>query len=1091
MTEVSRGWFSGVTSMRPLLVGAWLLVLVGCGASSDDSGSPGEVGGGGERQPTTPASDFASEAPAGPAQAVGSNGGGSESAQIPLPAAPQAVFRDSRPSKPAWFIKIQKRVDAGPRGDAWPTEAFALWAEDKWSGLLDGKLPADGVVSSELQAPKRLVPNSWKELPESSCLQGRQSRDFEDLERLDQSGWMGTLLGFMSPPADQLGGKSSERGSMVQVYRASSLGDQKFQISVRMRVWNRDDEGGWCRTLESSQVWLDGKTPQLIRFEPSQVQDAWSAGPMFKDLTRHVLPETLISDHSLYAGGTELAGRHDRLFAQSTQYLGMHGLAVGDVNGDGLEDLYVARAAGFANHLFIRQADGTLKDGALDAGVADLDDTGGVLICDLDGDGARDLVAGLGPLVVVSWNDGKGTFSRRSTLTQGPDATMVYSICAADADGDGDLDLYDTRYFQGGRGVSAPTPYHDANNGAPNSYWLNDGARGFTEATKEAGLDMANRRFSLAALWEDLDGDGDLDLYVTNDFGRNNLYRNDGGRFVDIAESSDALDMAASMGISAADVDRDGNLDLYISNMYTPAGERIVRNARFQQEAAPAVRASYLDHARGNTLLMGQGNGEFEFRGDMAGTGPGGWSWGAVFMDFDMNGLPDLVVPNGFATGKNRTDLASFFWRVVVSASPVPGASSDEYLQGWQCITQTAIEEGYSWNGHERHYAYWNMGDGRFTDISAISGLDLLEDGRCAAVVDWDLDGKPDLWLAHRSAPVMRFMHNRIEPTGHWISLELQGKSPNTEAIGALVQVQQGSSISEARVYAGEGYLGGGSKRRLFGLASDKRDVTAKITWPNGEVQELTPMAVDHLYRVRQGGKASVVSSSLPSLAAVTGGQAPRGSGRALQRIVPAARLPLSAWDLPDFSQRRPTVGDLGPEPVLVYVYGGWQGGGSRRLPALAEAQAGSSYSLRLVSLDGPRSASRIQKQLDKLGLLSRAGRGGRRVRNLVDMILGEVIGTAKGRDLPIGLLFDHEGALAAIYMDGIPLEQAELDAQALRKQAAGANPLGLAGGRWFGPKPPRAILPMAAYLRRAGEARLADGMEAWVAKKAQDEPDK
>ncbi len=1082
LTRIARGLCAGLPWGGKWFAGVCLLALFACGGEGGDLNvvDEGTVGGSAEVPVTASGSAAASHQESTAPHGVAKPTTGPKPSN--RPPAPQTVFRDSRPVRQAWFEQMQKRVDPGPRGDKWPCEAFALWAEEQWRGFLDPSTTPQLSLSPGLLAPMSLEPKVWHALPASQCVQAKQGGEFETPVKIEQAGWAEVLRAFMALPVESSRPRGGDRGAMVQVYRVTPLAGDQFQIEVRMRVWSRGGVGTWCRTLESRQVWQAGKSPRLLRFQPLQVQEMLSPAPLFQDMTRLVLPASLVPAHSLYAGGTELVGRHDRLFPQSTQYLGMHGLAVGDVNGDGLEDLYVARAGGIANHLFIRQPDGSLQDRALEAGVADLNDTSGVLICDLDGDGARDLVAGLGPLLVISWNDGGGTFSERTTLTQGPNASMVYSICAADADGDGDVDLYDTRYFKGGRQGAAPTPYHDANNGAPNSFWRNGGSREFAEATGESGLDQANRRFSLAALWEDLDADGDLDLYVTNDFGRNNLYRNDGGHFVDIAGSPGALDLAASMGISAADVDRDGHMDLYISNMYTPAGERVVRNERFQKHADSKVRESYLGHSRGNSLLMGRGNGQFQLRGEMAGTGPGGWSWGSVFMDFDMDGLPDLFVPNGFATGKKREDLASFFWRVVVNASPLPGASADAYMQGWQCITQTAIEDGYSWNGHERHYAYWNVGDGKFADISAVSGLDLLEDGRCAAVVDWDLDGKPDLWLAHRSAPVLRFMHNRIGSSGHWVSLELVGKAPNTEAIGALVQVRQGEKNSQARIYAGESYLGGGSKRRLFGLDSDDSDVLVTITWPDGEIQKLDALAVDHLYRVEQGAGTSPVTSNFQSLLQTSGGQAVRGSGGALQRVIPAARLPLSAWDLPDFSRLRPTIGDLGPGPVMVYVYGNWKGAGSEGLTALAQASEQSSYSLRIVNLDGPRQAAQVQDQLSRAGLLSRSGRGGRRVRNLIDTMLGEIIGPAKDRDLPIGLLFDSEGALAAIYMGGMPLEQIERDALALRKQAAGENPAGLSGGSWFGPKPQRSILPMAAFLRRAGEIKLAQSMEAWVA---------
>ena len=159
---------------------------------------------------------------------------------------------------------------------------------------------------------------------------------------------------------------------------------------------------------------------------------------------------------------------------------------------------------------------------------------------DLDNDGDQDLIVATQIALLLLANDGTGKFEPRAELA----LPAAFSLAAADYDLDGDLDLYACNYASatewaeaGGLGLQ-PIPYHDANNGPPNALFRNDGAFEFVNVTQALGLDRNNRRWSFAASWEDYDLDGDADLYVANDFGRNNLYRNDGGQFVDVAKSA-------------------------------------------------------------------------------------------------------------------------------------------------------------------------------------------------------------------------------------------------------------------------------------------------------------------------------------------------------------------------------------------------------------------------------------------------------------------------------------------------------------------------------------------------------------------------
>ncbi|NIP96425.1 MAG: VCBS repeat-containing protein, partial [Akkermansiaceae bacterium] len=214
---------------------------------------------------------------------------------------------------------------------------------------------------------------------------------------------------------------------------------------------------------------------------------------------------------------------------------------------------------------------------------------------------------------------------------------------------------------QGALGI--PMPYHDANNGGPNVLLRNDGAFTFSDVTEEVGMNVNNRRFSLACTWEDFDNDGDQDLYVANDFGRNNLYRNDPGpepgsrRFVDIAEQAGVVDIGPGMSAAWGDFNADGLPDLYVANMWSNAGNRITLQKEFLPGASKEIRAQARRHARGNSVYLNRGDGTFEDLTRVSGANMARWAWSSNFIDLDNDGNQDLVVANGMITASATGDL--------------------------------------------------------------------------------------------------------------------------------------------------------------------------------------------------------------------------------------------------------------------------------------------------------------------------------------------------------------------------------------------------------------------------------------------------
>lgn len=341
-----------------------------------------------------------------------------------------------------------------------------------------------------------------------------------------------------------------------------------------------------------------------------------------------------------------------------TAFFGHQGLAAGDVTGDGLPDLYVAMPAGIPNMLLVQQPDGTARDMARDLGVAWLDDTKGVLIQDLDGDGEAEIVSALGHVIVVQVPAVKGearTF-RVAGWGAAPDEAPFYSIAASDVDGDGMAELFGTRYMATRYADTVPVPFDEARNGPGNCLFRFDGRR-FVDVTEAFGLrESDGGRFSLACQFVDVDQDGDEDLYVVNDFGSNRLWRLDEGRFVDATDGLGLADRGAGMGASWGDVDGDGHLDVYVTNMFSSAGQRVALQASYAPELEAERRAGARQLTRGSSLLRRGEDGRYR-RDPGAGVSMGRWGWGGIFAELNGDGRLDIVAPAGFLTGPKPGDL--------------------------------------------------------------------------------------------------------------------------------------------------------------------------------------------------------------------------------------------------------------------------------------------------------------------------------------------------------------------------------------------------------------------------------------------------
>lgn len=965
-----------------------------------------------------------------------------------------------------WGEELRARMD--PRRDGWSAEAVCARAEVQLARALESALRQGGDASallalgtSDLAIESELLPTARETLLADDWLRAEEARLFPKAHDLTAAlaGWRAALDSGGDPRCEVAletwtAGANGRIEADVLV-RASSFGTRRVQTTVE---WTT----AWVIT--------DGAA-RLARVEPRTATIVEARAAVFADATRGVLGRERWFASDVLVGTDRRHMRRDRLGIDP--FLGMQGIAVGDVDGDGLEDLYVCQSTGIPNRLLLHAADGTARDGAVAAGVAFLDGSSAAFFADLDQDGDEDLAVATGNALLLAWNDGTGSFPEGSVL-RAPDAPEFYSVVAGDVDLDGDLDLYACRYVEGGVIGGAPAPYHDAHNGAKNVFWRNEGGRRFREATAEVGLDAGNDRFSLAAVFDDFDDDGDADLYVTNDFGRNNLYENVGGRFVDVAARSDAEDMAASMGAAVADVDLDGDLDVYVTNMESPIGARVAASERFLPER-PHERPAYVRHARGNTLLAGVGGLGFECRLESSGARRGGWAWGSTFSDWNSDGLPDLFVPNGFITGTRADDVESFFWRVLVASTPTAPPPSEAYLRSWQFLRHMTLVEGLSWNGRERDDAYLNVGGGRFVDASRALGVDFEDDGRSVVRCDWDGDLREDLWVGSRTGTRLRLLLANADGarSSHAVAFELVGTKSNRQGIGATVFVDAGGRTLRGSARVGDGYLSSSSKRIVIGLGDAEQVEEVRVRWPGGTLETFAGVTPGALWRLVEGsGRAAEKPISRARPATETTPWTP-DQDLGIGRIVLDDRLPVGLFELPDRAGRVQRVEAFARRPLLVGVGRVNDPESAELVTALAARPSDGEMAETatwMLALAEPGQDANTRRWLDQHGSKISVGPLDARGAQALEVLLVEILGPFDKIPLPLVLAIDRGGSIALVRCGPVGAEALWADARGVARldpSTRGTESL-VGGGRWAR-VPERTLGPVGEVFERLG----------------------
>ena len=517
------------------------------------------------------------------------------------------------------------------------------------------------------------------------------------------------------------------------------------------------------------------------------------------------------------------------------------GAAVLDFDGDGREDIFVA--GGDGNRLYRNRGDGTFEDVAEKAGVAgQTGEAVGALAFDYDNDGRPDLyVTYLYRPNLLYHNRGDGTFEevgRRAGVALNDSCT---SAAALDYDRDGRPDLYVLVYGPPDRG-----PNIRANNAPPNHLFRNNGDGTFTDVSKESKTDDTG--WGLAVQSADLDGDGWPDIYVANDFGNHTYLHNNGdGTFSNLAGKAGVKDPGFGMGVAVDDYDGDGRLDLYVSNYSFPLNW-FLRDPRYPMPefpyslGRPLVWRRLKAMSRGSSLFRPIGEGRFERTSEEADVWDTSWSWGCVWIDADGDGRPDLFVVNGMVTGKNAKEREIDFWNLM----------SAEYKKFERGMPTGDFGEDSLW-GHPPKRFYQNLDGRHFAELAAVAGLESDANQRGLVLLDANGDGVPDLFATgFLQRPFLWINRNPSRAKMLVVSLQGNPDAPGRyrstrDALGAIVTVETGGVKRAQVVSAGYSFLSSGSKSLFFGLGDQDRADRVTVRWPSGKTTQLQEVPAGRL----------------------------------------------------------------------------------------------------------------------------------------------------------------------------------------------------------------------------------------------------
>lgn len=529
------------------------------------------------------------------------------------------------------------------------------------------------------------------------------------------------------------------------------------------------------------------------------------------------------------------------IFTYEYMYNGA-GVAVDDVNGDGLEDVFFT-ANQLSDRLYLNKGNLQFQNITEKAGVAGRPGwKTGVSMADVNGDGRRDIY------VCYSGNGAPESRSNQLFINKGVRDGIPYFIDEAkqygldapgtnstqsvffDYDRDGDLDMFllnhATMFYA--PLVNTYKLRHKRHPYFSNYLFRNDGGR-FTDVSSEAGIAGGGNNFGLGVVASDINNDGWPDLYMTNDYEEQDflLLNNQDGTFKEVTKETLKHISKYGMGCDVADCNNDGLMDIMVPDMWPEDNyrQKVLRGPDEYDRYHILVDSGYMHQNMRNTLQLNRGLDQkglpqFSEIGQLAGVSNTDWSWASLFADLDNDGFKDLYITNGFWRDYSNMDFQTY--QVQAYRENYGFATSLQPLI--DSMPQTRLS----------NYAFKNGGDYSFQNVTKAWGLHTSNVSNGVAYADLDRDGDLDLVVNNMGERASVYRNNNLSG-GNYLNIQFKGLAGNTAALGSRVDIQTASGVHQTtELQTVRGYLSSVSSTLHFGLGKDSVVTSLTVRWPTG-----------------------------------------------------------------------------------------------------------------------------------------------------------------------------------------------------------------------------------------------------------------